>query len=297
MANLRPIELKLIDDLTGMASGSVLDFSNRTFEEFFREEVGVDIYDDAYADVGTSKGKRLRSFLIKAQPRAVAIALTALWEYREVGRIDRGEDETVPRARARLSAIVERLGGSPLPDHSDTTEPVQPEPEQTRKSPGTTELQGLQDRFFQIHSMEPHPRGYALEGFLTDLFNTWELDARGGFRLEGEQIDGSFVLDGDVFLLEAKWQQKPVDAATLHSFQGKVNERADWARGLFVSYSGFSNEALRAFTAKRIILMDGMDIADTIQRGLALHDVLRAKLRYAVERRDPFGRTSELLTG
>ncbi len=34
MANLRPIEIKLVDELTGMSSGYVLDFSNRTLLQF-----------------------------------------------------------------------------------------------------------------------------------------------------------------------------------------------------------------------------------------------------------------------
>ena len=83
MANLRPIELKLVDELTGMSNGRVLDFTNRTFAEFFQDEVGVDIYDETYNEDTGSKGKRLRAFLRKAQPRAVARLLTALWEYRE----------------------------------------------------------------------------------------------------------------------------------------------------------------------------------------------------------------------
>ena len=59
--SLRATEKNLIDEITGMSSGYVLDFSNVTFDEFFRTEVGMDIYDDAYAVNGNSKGKRLRA--------------------------------------------------------------------------------------------------------------------------------------------------------------------------------------------------------------------------------------------
>lgn len=89
MEQLRPIELKLIDELFGMSSGYVLDFTNSTLADLFRREVGIDIYDDAYAIYGGSKAKRLRAFLTIGQPRAIAKALTALWEYRE--RIGSGE--------------------------------------------------------------------------------------------------------------------------------------------------------------------------------------------------------------
>jgi hypothetical protein len=63
MEQLRPVELKLIDELFGMSSGYVLDFTNSTFADFFRREVGIDIYDNAYAIYGGSKGKHLRAFL------------------------------------------------------------------------------------------------------------------------------------------------------------------------------------------------------------------------------------------
>src|SRR5690349_3099639 len=114
---LRPVDLKLVDELTGMSSGYVLDFTNSTFAEFFRAEVSVDIYDDAYAGNGTSKGKRLRSFLQIAQTAAIVRALTALWEYRENDRISQGKGEGIANARHRLSAIVERLGGASLPNY------------------------------------------------------------------------------------------------------------------------------------------------------------------------------------
>ncbi len=43
MANLTFIEYKIIDNIFNMGSGYVLDFSNRTFPEFFKNELGIDI--------------------------------------------------------------------------------------------------------------------------------------------------------------------------------------------------------------------------------------------------------------
>ncbi len=82
MDQLRPVELKLVDELFGMSSGYVLDFSNSTFADFFEREIGINIYDEAYAIHGSSKGKRLRSFLSIGQRRAIVKALACLWEYR-----------------------------------------------------------------------------------------------------------------------------------------------------------------------------------------------------------------------
>ena len=64
MATLSTVDLTYIDRAFGMSSGYVLDFSNATFAEFFKREFGIDIYDDVYGDLGTSKGKHFRSFLL-----------------------------------------------------------------------------------------------------------------------------------------------------------------------------------------------------------------------------------------
>lgn len=295
MANIRPIEMKLIHDLTDMDSGWVLDFSNKTFAEFFHDEVGVDIYDEAYNEASGSKGKRLRAFLRIAQPLAVTKLLTALWEYREIQRLEAGKPESILNCRARLSAIVERLGGSPLPAH-DVSGPDEskPEPEVQRQGLSTAQRHKLRDDFVEMFGMAPHPRGYAFEKFLGRFFDCWSLDSRGSFRNVGEQIDGSFVHDHEVYLLEAKWHAQKTDAATLHAFQGKLAERLTCARGLFISYEGFTDPAFSAFTSRQIILMDGMDIMDTLDRGLQLDQVIRAKLRHAVEHKEPFARTKIL---
>ena len=38
---IRPVDMRIIDRVFGMEGGHVLDFSNRTFAEFFHEEFNV----------------------------------------------------------------------------------------------------------------------------------------------------------------------------------------------------------------------------------------------------------------
>ena len=289
---LRPVELKVVDELFGMGSGYVLDFTNATFDDFFRREVGVDIYDDAYAQGSGSKGKRMRAFLTVGQPRAIVRALTSLWEYREAARIGRGDTETVINARRRLSAIVERLGGAPLPSFDLDDVSPRPGSSSVHSAPDHIALDRLENDFLALHGMsdEPQARGFHFERLLTALFNAWDMDAKGGFRLTGEQIDGSFQHGGTTYLLEAKWHRAKTDAEKLHAFQGKLSERLEGTRGLFVSFEGFTGGALEAFTARRIVLADGMDIFDALKRRISVPDIITAKARHASEYRDPFAR-------
>ena len=41
--NIRPIDMRFLDELFEMQSGYVLDFSNNTFYEFFQHDLGLDI--------------------------------------------------------------------------------------------------------------------------------------------------------------------------------------------------------------------------------------------------------------
>lgn len=61
MANIKVSDKKLLEDAFGMGSGYVLDFSDKSFAEFF-SALGIDITDEQYLKNGTSKANRLRAF-------------------------------------------------------------------------------------------------------------------------------------------------------------------------------------------------------------------------------------------
>lgn len=76
-------EKKIIEKFLGMDSGYVLNFSNRTFSDFFVENFKINIYDDKYADRGESKAKRLRTFWEKESNCLVADSIEKMIEWWE----------------------------------------------------------------------------------------------------------------------------------------------------------------------------------------------------------------------
>ena len=64
------IVMLTIEKVFGMEGGHVLNFSDRTFAEFFAAELNVDIDDAVYAKNGGSKGKRMRQFSAHLRPCA-----------------------------------------------------------------------------------------------------------------------------------------------------------------------------------------------------------------------------------
>lgn len=286
--NIRSIDMLLIEDLFDMGSGYVLDFSDRTFAIFFAEELNIDIDDPAYAVDGRSKAKRLRWFLRSVDKPLLIRTLQALWEYREAARQRRGKSETVPNAEGRFLGLIDKLAGVTVSNPSNH----QPKPATDRPK-----FQLLKAELLQIASLAPHARGYAFEAFLKKLFDAFELSAREPFSLHGEQIDGSFQLEGQTYLMEAKWHAQKIGVAELHTFHGKVEQKAAWTRGLFVSDSGFTDEGLVAFgRGKRVICMDGLDLADCLERELPLNHVLAVKARHMAETGQAFARVRDLFS-
>ena len=287
---LKSIDIKLLDEIFEMGGGYVLDFSNRTFSEFFIEELGINIDDSAFETNGTSKAKRLRCYLRQASTGSVIKVLLALWEYREAIRRRAGKKEAMAEAKAEFSLLIKRLGGKP-------PEEIKPQTAQHGFSNlSDVVAMELLNKLMSVSALEPKPRGFAFEKFLKELFDANGMDGRASFRVVGEQIDGSLEMSGGTYLLEAKWTNKPVDAADLRSFNAKVEDKASWSRGLFVSNSGFSEKGLLAFgKGKSLVCMDGLDIYEMLQNRLSLQEVISKKVRRAAETGKPFVRLRELV--
>ena len=113
-----------------MESGYVLSFSDRTFDDFFFETVNIDPSTNSilFNGRGTSKAKRLRSFVERAQPGVVAKVLRELWEHREAEAsyaVPGGEEQT----KKLYFSTVARFEGQV--DHIDTSSIEAFEPNET----------------------------------------------------------------------------------------------------------------------------------------------------------------------
>lgn len=113
--------------------------------------------------------------------------------------------------------------------------------------------------------------------------------AREPFKLDGEQIDGSFYLIGETYLLEAKWLNRKVSIGELHGFHGKIEQKAAWARGLFVSFGGFTTQGLGAFgRGKKLVCMEGREIKVALEREIGIDALIALKVRRAAETGEVF---------
>jgi hypothetical protein len=149
-----------------------------------------------------------------------------------------------------------------------------------------SKLEELYKDFLKIAtSTNAQQRGFDLEKLLNNLFVLFDLDPKASFKITGEQIDGAFTFKDDDYLLEAKWQQAPVNAGDLYKFAGKVNGKRKNTLGLFVSIDGFSSESTQTTSndLRSLILMDGMDLDAVLTDRIKLDDLLYRKRRHASE--------------
>jgi len=200
-----------------------------------------------------------------------------------------------------LNAIILRIGYK-IPELHDP-DFLQGLPRRDKRAdadiegPDPTAIAVLEAQVIELPSIDPVKRGFAFEKLLSELFDLYGLASRGAFRLTGEQIDGSFELDNEVYLLEARWRNASAGNSDLLTFAGKVAGKAQWSRGLFVSYSGFSEDGLKGFAQGRrtnLIGMDGLDLYHILSGTLNLKEVLRRKVRRAAETNRVFVPVREL---
>ncbi|MCK4359281.1 MAG: restriction endonuclease [Candidatus Cloacimonetes bacterium] len=161
-------------------------------------------------------------------------------------------------------------------------------------------LEEIKNEFFSlIGSENPQSRGFKLEKVIKELFSLFDLDPKASFKIVGEQIDGAFTFDNNDYLLEAKWQKDPVDIGDLDSFSGKLGRRLENTLGLFISINGFSDDAVKAHSSGRrlMILMDGSDLMAVLEGRIDLIQLLLRKRRYASQTGKIYLKIHEIMTG
>ncbi|QAY68514.1 restriction endonuclease [Paenibacillus protaetiae] len=126
-------------------------------------------------------------------------------------------------------------------------------------------------------------RGYQLETLLKKLSDFSNLSFSEPFKLNGEQLDGSLKLDGENYLVEAKWHDSLTASDALYHFAYKVEGKM-YGRGLFISINGYSRDAVKALIAGKsikTILIDGGDLSMVFSGTIPFFEMLDAKIRAA----------------
>jgi hypothetical protein len=259
-----------------MKTGYVLDFSDRTFSEFVSDATGRNIFDERYNYASRSKANRMRAFWQKEDNATVGKLLGEMLNYSE---------QTGPLAEV-CRLIVARLlqDGNPITPAQTQAQDKQQAALDLKRS---QVLRQLKDEFVQLAGQsDRNAAGLALEKMLNRLFQLFGLQPRQPFRVVGEQIDGSFQMDAETYLLESKWEKHPLPEADLLVFREKILGKSTFTRGVLIALNGVSGPARDAITrgkAPCFFVMDGHDLLMVFSEKISLTDFLRMRMRLLAE--------------
>lgn len=207
-----------------------------------------------------------------------------------VGEIRRVVDVKDSFGRMRLEREVERK--------------LRIDPEQQRRAAlneRKAKLELVKKDLYALFGMtDAQKRGKQLEGVLNRLFAIGGILVRQAFArvaLTGEgvieQIDGVIEIDGEIYLVELKWWDKPLGTGEVSQHLVRVFSR-NCARGLLISYSGYTEPAVaicRESLSQMVVALSGLDeIVKLLEREDDLVDFLKRKVRAAVIDKNPHHR-------
>lgn len=275
MANLSFSDKQLIENVFGMSSGYVIDFSNREFEEFMKDVVQYNIY---VRYPGLSKAKIFREFLKDESEIFVGKAIVLLINHMR-------NNDLISNDKQEKADKLYNLGKKLLGKNY-----VQP----TTKTENQNTTQTIEIDYDKINNSlldldkitNAQTRGYAFEKYLNALFDSFGLNPNASYRTEYDQIDGSFVLDGNTVLIEAKYRNNTIPKDDLILFTQKIQLKSHFTRGLFITYSLIDNKAIDYFTdrSSRFVVLTVEELFIMCQNKISLITVLQNKFRYLDER-------------
>jgi restriction endonuclease Mrr len=144
---------------------------------------------------------------------------------------------------------------------------------------------------------DPQKRGKQLEDVLNRLFKVAGILVREAFTRvaptgEGvvEQIDGVIELDGEIYLVEMKWWDKPLGTGEVSQHLVRVFTR-HCARGILISYSDFTEPAVntcKEALARVVVVLSGLkELVQLLEREDDLQEFFRNKIHAAVIDKNP----------
>lgn len=155
------------------------------------------------------------------------------------------------------------------------------------ESDKTATLREIKEDFLRFcQEVDRQKAGLKLEVILNRLLQASGILPRKPFRVCGEQIDGSFELDAEIYLVEAKWEKDRLPVAPLLVFREKIIGKSSFTRGVFVAINGISDEAKDAISRGKqpsFFVIDGHDLMMILSGEIDLKSFLRLRFRLLAE--------------
>jgi len=90
------------------------------------------------------------------------------------------------------------------------------------------------------------------------------------------------MLEGHVYLVEAKWENSALSEDHLLVFRGKIEGKSAFTRGVFIALNDITGEAREAITRGKspsFFVMNGYDLMVILSEAMGLTEFLRQRIR------------------
>lgn len=161
------------------------------------------------------------------------------------------------------------------------------------------ELANVKSDLFALFSeKDTHKRGKALEAVLNCLFELDGILIKEAFTIKGnegegiiEQIDGVIEIDGQIYLVEMKWWEKPLGPGEVSQHLVRVFSRGQ-AGGIFISNSGYTlaaeNTFREALQQKVVVMCTLEEFVRLLEKEIEFRKFLKVKINAAITHKNPF---------
>jgi restriction endonuclease Mrr len=224
--------------------------------------------------------------------------VSAFSDFSHLSRLEDGKEKAA-RAKSAVSALKTHYDAHAalVADRVSVERRRKEEKAKAERRAALTEhLESLRTSYVELLALpSAQARGYRLQHLLSELFSLFDLDPKASFAIEGEQIDGAFSFENADYLLEAKWQQDPVEPGDLRNFDGVIKSKLKTTLGLFVAINGFTDAAAKTHSrvGASMVLMDGEDLYAILDGRIGLPEVLHRKRRHASQTGDIYLRVRD----
>lgn len=131
-------------------------------------------------------------------------------------------------------------------------------------------------------------RGKLFETWFIKLLELFDLSPRHDIKNWVDQIDGSFVLDWQVFVFEIEWIDKNSDKNYIVEIADKANN-LHWTLWLAIAYKGFTSTAFeKVKTHKNVLMLTWKTLESVLNESIWLDDMIREIKRRWAEKWKPY---------
>jgi len=154
--------------------------------------------------------------------------------------------------------------------------------------------------FLLFKEQNAQKRGKKLEKVLNELFDCFDILVRESFTVRGncnegiiEQIDGLIEFEGNLYLVEMKWWNTTLGVGDVAPHLVRIFNRGGQARGLFISYSDYSDAAINqcheAISGGAVVMLATLqEIVNLLETEGDLRGWLKTKINAAIIDKQPY---------